>query len=96
MGMIDKALKYVAAHKLSDIHFHENESVSIRVDGVIQTFPDDVLTQAEMKEFIEQELTKEQQIEFMQHLDADLAVEAGDVRFRVNLFKTSRGLAAVL
>ena len=96
MGMIDKALKYVAAHKLSDIHFHENEPVSIRVDGVIQTFPDDVLTQAEMKEFIEQELTKEQQIEFMQHLDADLAVEAGNVRFRVNLFKTSRGLAAVL
>ncbi|WP_197713079.1 hypothetical protein [Polynucleobacter necessarius] len=96
MGILEKALKYVASHKLSDLHFHENEPVSIRVDGIIQTFPEDILTQAEMKEFIEQQLTKEQQIDFMQHLDADPAVEAGDVRFRVNLFKTSRGLVAVM
>lgn len=96
MGMIDKALKYVASYKLSDLHFHANEPVSIRVDGDIKTFPDDILTQAEMEEFIRDQLTQEQQLGFMQQLDADLAVETPDVRFRVNLFKTSRGLAAVM
>lgn len=96
MGLMDKALRYVGSHKLSDLHFHANEPVSIRVDGVIQTFPDDILTQAEMEEFISQQLTKEQQAIFNEQFDADLAVEAGDIRFRVNLFRTSRGLAAVM
>ncbi|QWD63134.1 type IV pilus twitching motility protein PilT [Polynucleobacter sp. MWH-UH25E] len=93
---MDKALRYVGSHKLSDLHFHANEPVSIRVDGVIQTFPEDILTQAEMEEFITQQLTKEQQAIFNEQFDADLAVEAGDIRFRVNLFRTSRGLAAVM
>ncbi|WP_251372669.1 type IV pilus twitching motility protein PilT [Polynucleobacter sp. MWH-UH25E] len=96
MGLMDKALRYVGSHKLSDLHFHANEPVSIRVDGVIQTFPEDILTQAEMEEFITQQLTKEQQAIFNEQFDADLAVEAGDIRFRVNLFRTSRGLAAVM
>lgn len=96
MGLMDKALRYVGSHKLSDLHFHANEPVSIRVDGVIQTFPDDILTQAEMEEFIAQQLTKEQQAIFNEQFDADLAVDAGDIRFRVNLFRTSRGLAAVM
>ncbi|WP_087910130.1 type IV pilus twitching motility protein PilT [Polynucleobacter hirudinilacicola] len=96
MSLMDKALRYVGSHKLSDLHFHANEPVSIRVDGVIQTFPDDILTQAEMEEFIAQQLTKEQQAVFNEQFDADLAVEAADIRFRVNLFRTSRGLAAVM
>ena len=96
MSMIDKALKYVASYKLSDLHFHANEPVSIRVDGDIKTFPEDILTQKEMEEFISEQLTKEQQIGFMEQLDADLAIEADNIRFRVNLFKTSRGLAAVM
>ena len=96
MGLMDKALHYVGSYKLSDLHFHANEPVSIRVDGVIQTFPEDILTQAEMEEFITQQLTKEQQTIFNEQFDADLAVEAGEFRFRVNLFRTSRGLAAVM
>lgn len=96
MGLIEKALKYVGSHRLSDLHFHVDEPVSIRVDGIIQTFPDDILTHGEMEEFIQKQLSREQQIVFMEQYDADLAVEAGDVRFRVNLFKTSRGLAAVM
>jgi Tfp pilus assembly pilus retraction ATPase PilT len=74
MSMIDKALKYVASYKLSDLHFHANEPVSIRVDGDIKTFPEDILTQAEMEEIISEQLTKEQQIGFTEQLDADLAI----------------------
>jgi twitching motility protein PilT len=96
MEIIDKALHYVANYKLSDLHLHVNEPVAIRVDGEIQTFEDDIVTQVDFDAFIKNWLTQEQRIKFMECFDADLAVESGDYRFRVNLFKTSQGLAAVL
>jgi twitching motility protein PilT len=75
---------------------HVNEPVAIRVDGEIQTFEDDIVTQVDFDAFIKNWLTQEQRIKFMECFDADLAVESGDYRFRVNLFKTSQGLAAVM
>lgn len=96
MEIIDKALHYVTNYKLSDLHLHVDEPVAIRVDGDIQTFPDDIITQEEMDGFIKSCLTPEQRIKFMECFDADLAVESGDYRFRVNLFKTAAGLAAVM
>ena len=96
MELIDKALHYVANYKLSDLHLHVNEPVAIRVDGEIQTFEDDIVTQVDFDAFIKNWLTQEQRIKFMECFDADLAVESGDYRFRVNLFKTSQGLAAVM
>ncbi len=96
MEIIDKALHYVANYKLSDLHLHVNEPVAIRVDGEIQTFADDIVTQVDFDAFIKNWLTQEQRIKFMECFDADLAVESGDYRFRVNLFKTSQGLAAVM
>ncbi len=96
MEIIDKALHYVANYKLSDLHLHVNEPVSIRVDGEIQSFPDDIVTQQDFDGFIKTWLTQEQRLKFMECFDADLAVEAGEFRFRVNLFKTARGMAAVM
>ena len=96
MEIIDKDLHYVANYKLSDLHLHVNEPVAIRVDGEIQTFEDDIVTQVDFDAFIKNWLTQEQRIKFMECFDADLAVESGDYRFRVNLFKTSQGLAAVM
>ncbi len=89
MEIVDKALHYVTHYKLSDVHLHVNEPVAIRVDGEIQTFPDDVVTQVDFDAFIKNWLTQEQRIKFMESFDADLAVESGDFRFRVNLFKTA-------
>lgn len=96
MEIIDKALHYVANYKLSDLHLHVNEPVSIRVDGEIQRFPDDIVTQQNFDGFIKTWLTQEQRLKFMESFDADLAVESGEYRFRVNLFKTARGMAAVM
>ena len=96
MEIIDKALHYVANYKLSDLHLHVNEPVSIRVDGEIQRFPDDIVTQQDFDGFIKTWLTQEQRLKFMESFDADLAVESGEYRFRVNLFKTARGMAAVM
>ena len=96
MEIIDKALHYVANYKLSDLHLHVNEPVSIRVDGEIQNFPDDIVSQHDFDSFIRTWLTQEQRLKFMECFDADLAVESGEYRFRVNLFKTARGMAAVM
>src|SRR5574343_84119 len=96
MEIIDKALHYVANYKLSDLHLHVNEPVSIRVDGEIQSFPDDMVTQQDFDGLITTWLTQEQRLKFMESFDADLAVESGEYRFRVNLFKTARGMAAVM
>ena len=96
MGIIEKALDYVSKYKLSDLHLHANEPVSIRVDGEMQSFPEDIVTPSELEEFIKEYLTHEQRITFMENFDADLAVEKESHRFRVNLFKTSKGLATVL
>ena len=96
MEIIDKALHYVANYKLSDLHLHVNEPVSIRVDGEIQSFPDDIVTQQDFDSFIKTWLSQEQRLKFMECFDADLAVESDGYRFRVNLFKTARGMAAVM
>lgn len=96
MELLDKALFYTQAYKLSDLHFHADEPISIRIDGEIKMFPDDVLSSAQLEKFIKENLSPEHYDNFIESFDADLAVEAGGVRFRVNLFKTSRGLAAVM
>ncbi len=96
MEIINKALHYVNHYKLSDLHLHVNEPVAIRVDGEIQVFEDDIVTQLDFDVFIKDWLTQEQRIKFMECFDADLAVESGNYRFRVNLYKTAQGLAAVM
>ncbi len=96
MEIINKALHYVNHYKLSDLHLHVNEPVAIRVDGEIQVFEDDIVTQLDFDVFIKDWLTQEQRIKFMECYDADLAVESGNYRFRVNLYKTAQGLAAVM
>lgn len=96
MSLIEKAVNYASNHKLSDIHFHVNESASIRVDGEIKTFPEDLLTEQEMTQFIEGQLSADQLKNFMSTFDADFAVDTADFRFRVNLFKATRGFAVVM
>ncbi len=96
MEIIDKALHYVANYKLSDLHLHVNVPLAIRVDGEIQIYPEDIVTQQDFDGFIKSWLTQEQRLRFMECFDADLAVESGEYRFRVNLFKTARGMAAVM
>lgn len=96
MTLIDIAIQCSAEYKLSDIHFHVNEPVAIRVSGDIQMLEGLNAPQEVFDEFIKKYMTQEQRLVFMENNDIDLAVEEGGVRFRVNLFQTSRGIAAVL
>lgn len=96
MSLLEKVLKYTESYKLSDLHLHADKPVSIRVDGDIQTFEQDLVTAHELEAFIKESLSQEQRLEFLEKLDADLAIDTAFIRFRTNLFKTSSGLAAVL
>ena len=96
MSVMERVLKYVEAYRLSDMHLHAQKPVSIRVDGDIQSFPEDIVSASELEMFIQQYLSQEQQLDFLDKFDADVAVEAGNLRFRTNLFKTAQGLAAVM
>jgi len=96
MSLLEKVLRYTESHKLSDLHLHADRPVSIRVDGDIQTFEQDLVSATELEAFIKETLSQEQRLEFLEKLDADLAIDTASIRFRTNLFKTSNGLAAVL
>jgi twitching motility protein PilT len=96
MTLIDIAIKCSSENKLSDVHFHVNEPVAIRVNGDIQILDGLIATQEVFDEFIKQYLGQDQRMLFMENNDIDLAVEDFGMRFRVNLFQTSKGIAAVL
>lgn len=96
MTLIEKVLNYTESYRLSDLHLHAEKPVSIRVDGDIKTFPEDVVRAADIELFIKDNLSQEQQLDFLEKYDSDVAIEHGSLRFRTNLFKTVEGLAAVM
>lgn len=95
--MIERIKHYSREYTaLSDLHLHAGRPVAIRLDGEILAFPEDIPTPAEMDGFIARILNPEAQAHFAQNHDYDLAIELGEVRYRVNLFRTLHGNAAVL
>lgn len=96
MSLVDMALECVGKYKLSDIHFHVNEPVCVRVNGDMEVVEGMVASQDDFDSFLREYLEQDQKLHFMENCELDMAVQAGDLRFRVNMFMTSRGIAAVL
>lgn len=89
--MRDKLVKYATEHKLSDIHIHGGKCVSIRVHGLIEKFPDDIVSDAEVEKFFEENLDSDQKEFFKKNKQIDFAVMKSGVRFRVNGYLSSTG-----
>jgi len=96
MPIREKIVRYAGQHALSDLHFHVGQPLAIRLHGEIQSFPEDVIETAEMQAFLHEILPPAAAQRFSEHHDLDLAIEVEGERYRVNLFRTSRGQAAVL
>lgn len=96
MSLINMALECVSQYKLSDVHFHANEPVCVRVNGDMEVVEGMVSSQEDFDAFLRDHLEQDQKLHFMENCELDMAVQAGDLRFRVNMFMTSRGIAAVL
>ncbi len=94
--MLKKIAHYATSHKLSDIHLHSDEPLAIRVHGLVEVQEKDFITRNDIEKFIESVLDEEQKKHFAAKKDIDLALSHGDLRFRVNIYTTSRGPAAVL
>ncbi len=95
-GMLDKIVHYATNYKLSDIHIHSDEPISLRSRGEIEMQMNDVIKSDTIKKFIDSILDDAQKAHFEKMRDIDLAIVGGGMRFRVNAYNTLRGPAMVM
>lgn len=89
---ITELLDFTAENDVSDLHLSTGLSPMVRMSGDIEKLDSPELSAEDIYAMIK-DLTDEQQFEsFEKTGDCDLAYQHGDkARFRVNLFKTTRG-----
>ncbi len=97
MPRIDEFLKYAITNRASDIHFSANEPIRMRVDGDLVPIADDIYSSEQLQEILFEILTPQERekIGSAKNLDKSHVVD-GTGFFRVNIFWTRRGIAAVL
>ena len=84
-------------HKASDLHLTSGGPPALRIDGDIRLLEGWGEPSAkELKEMLFTITPPRSREEWQKSWDADFAHEAGDTRFRVNLFSDRSGIAAVL
>lgn len=91
-------LKLVIDHKASDLHLSPGEYPIIRIDGEVEMQTQlEVLTGETIYTMIESKMTDVHKKQFKDTNDCDFSFEESNLaRFRVNLLKQNRGIAAVL
>lgn len=95
-GMLEKIVHYATHYKISDIHIHSDEPISLREHGAINVQNNDFIPAQKIVDFIDSILDDKQKAHFAEKRDIDLAIVGGDMRFRVNAYYTMRGPAMVL
>lgn len=90
-------LKLCVEKNGSDLFFTANAPAQIKIEGELMPIGKNALTRDFIKEVAESILTPDQQEYLAQHLEIDLATEAGGLgRFRVNIFNQRGSLGMVL
>lgn len=89
--VLEKIVKFAREVKLSDIHLHSDEPLSIRVHGEIEQQTEHMISKQQVAEFINSILDDEQKEHFKKHRDIDMAIPYEELRFRVNAYNTSNG-----
>lgn len=95
---IYKLLDFSIDKKASDIHLSVGEPPILRIDGNIARIESiDPLTEEKLKAMCYSLMTKNEQEEFEKELELDFSYAYEDKgRFRINLFKQSRGMSCVM
>ncbi|MFA5142813.1 MAG: type IV pilus twitching motility protein PilT [Candidatus Omnitrophota bacterium] len=92
---IDKYIKAMVEKNASDLHIGVGAPVHLRVDEVLTTIDDNILTDDECKKIIYSMLSNEQKEKFERELELDMSFGIkGLGRFRVNVFKQRGSIAA--
>ncbi len=95
---ITDLLIFTQKNKASDLHLSPNSPPILRINGEMIPYKGAVLLSAdEIKQMLYAIMTEQQRTEYERELELDFAISFGnDLRFRVNVFNTLNGAAAVL
>ncbi len=97
MKIHQRIAHYTREYDLSDIHLRAGEALSIRIDGEISSFDDDIVTVDDLAAFIDFHLSDADLLQsFSEEKDADLAIVVEDVRYRANFYMAASGQAVVM
>ena len=90
-------LKLAVEKNASDLFFTPNAPAMLKVEGDMLAIGKTLMTSEFIRELAHSILTPEQQAHLAEHLEIDLATQAGGLgRFRVNIFSQRGSLAMVL
>jgi twitching motility protein PilT len=96
MAQLDRFLKACADKKCSDLHIAAGMPVMVRFLGEIQPLTNQAATPEQVITFIHEILSAEQREQLIKHWELDSIYQSADgERFRMNVCKEQRGLAAV-
>jgi len=90
-------LKCSVQQQASDLHLSAGVPPMLRVDGEMQCMDLPVLAATELEAMLIDLMDESQRVTYAHDHDLDFALEVPDLgRFRVNVFRQNRGIAAVL
>lgn len=94
---LENILNNAKTDGVSDIHLAANNKLKIRINGVLESVGDEILSSEEVKEIILLTMTAEQKAEFAGQFEYDYAFKFQDYcRFRANAFFNISGNCLVL
>lgn len=93
---ITQLLAFSIQNNASDLHLSPNNAPIIRVNGDLRRLDTELLASDDIRTMMYSVMTEDQRAEFERDLELDFAISFGEkARFRVNVFITRTGTAAV-
>ena len=94
---LDNFIEYVIKHKASDLHLSAGNYPITRIDGELSCIPyADIIDSAELFEILDSIMNELQRNAYREKLELDFSIKSkSNNRFRVNVFTTINGPAAV-
>jgi twitching motility protein PilT len=94
---LHRLLACAVEHQASDLHLSAGLPPLLRIHGDMQRLPGAALDDGQVRALVSQVMTDDQRQRFEHTLECDFAFELpGLARFRANVFKQRRGVAAAL
>jgi twitching motility protein PilT len=94
MTTLNTLLLNAVAHKASDLHLSSGMPTLIRVDGTMKILHEEILEATALEQMLSTIMSQSQQQTFAQTGDIDFAYAIDTTRFRVNVYRQLRGIAA--
>lgn len=95
--MLDRYLKLAVDQKASDIHFTSGQGIRMRVQGDLAPLDEKPMNTEQMEALLFEVLTSDEKKRFQEQKNLDKSYTSPGIgNFRINIFQTRNGIAAVL